>query len=88
MKEFVIRNALEQCEVPLSSLEDLYPCTAHQLVWIPYKIKFQYNLTLRLRCPLPTDMDQARFIPTWGNLAISNPFFRTRIIETGEGAYN
>ena len=39
LKETVIRNALEQCRVPLSSLEDLYPCTAHQLVSIPYMIK-------------------------------------------------
>ncbi|KAM0798921.1 hypothetical protein BDR22DRAFT_808082 [Usnea florida] len=87
VKESVIRNALEQCRVPLSSLEDLYPCTAHQLVCIPYKIKFQYNFTLRLRCPLPTDVDQAKLIRAWGNLAISNPLLRTRIIETGEGAY-
>ena len=87
LKETVIRNALEQCRVPLSSLEDLYPCTAHQLVSIPYEIKGLCNLTLRLRCPLPSDVDQVKFIRAWGDVTLSNPLFRTRIIETGDGAY-
>ena len=87
VKESLIRNALEQCRVPLSSLEDLYPCTAHQLVCIPYAIKCQWNFTLRLRCPLPTDLDQVKFIRAWDHVAISNPLFRTRIIKTADEAY-
>ena len=87
MKESLIHNALEQCRVPLSSLEDLYPCTAHQLVCIPYTIKCQCNFTLRLRCPLPTDVDQVKFIRAWDHVAISNPLFRTRIIKTADEAY-
>ncbi|KAJ6131846.1 hypothetical protein N7471_007061 [Penicillium samsonianum] len=84
---FVIRKALEQCQVPLSSLEDLYPCTAHQLVSIPYMIKGQCNLTLRLRCQLPADVDQAKFICAWDISVSSNPLFRTRIIEADWGCY-
>lgn len=87
MKESVIGNALEQCRVPLRSLEDLYPCTAHQLVSIPYEIRDLCNLTLRLRCPLPSDVNQNKSIRAWDHVAFFNPLFRTRIIETENGAY-
>ena len=88
-KEYVIHDALGQCRVPLSSLEDLYPCTAHQLMSIPYMIKFKdrCNLTLRLRCSFPADVDQVSFIRAWGSVAFSNPLIRTRITKTREGAY-
>ena len=87
VRESEIRNALNQCRIPLSSLEDLYPCTTHQLVSMPYTIKGLLNATLRLRCPLPADVDQFRFIRAWDCVAFSNPLFRTRIIQTEERVY-
>ena len=87
MKKAVIRNALEQCQVPMNSLEDLYPCTAHQLLMMPYLIKGRCNSTLRLRCPLPANVDHAKFVRAWYYVVTSNPVFRTRIIEAGEGVF-
>ena len=82
----VFHYALEQCQVPLSSLENLYPCTAHQLMSIPYMITGQCNLTLQLRYALPTDVNRARLIRAWAQVASSNALLRTRIIEAGEGS--
>lgn len=54
---------------------------------IPYESRDLCNLTFRLRCPLPSDVDQIKSIRAWDHVAFSNPLLRTRIIETGDGAY-
>ena len=86
-RDHILGAALDQCHISTSALEDLYPCTALQHFPIPRTISRQVNLTLRLRCQLPADLDQRRFVRAWDNTISANPILRTRIIEAAKGDY-
>lgn len=86
-RERMISSALEQCQVGSNALEDLYPCTALQVISIPYMVDNRSNPTLRLRCLLPEGLDKGRLIRAWYYIVSSNPMLRTRLVKFGERSY-
>ncbi|KAF4155893.1 hypothetical protein CNMCM6069_007405 [Aspergillus lentulus] len=82
----LLRVASEQCETPIETIEDIYPCTPLQANLIAATVH-QRGAYVRLNAyTLVPDIDIERLQQAWAVTAKCNPILRTRIFQTPDGS--
>ncbi|KAI9731551.1 MAG: NRPS [Cirrosporium novae-zelandiae] len=81
-------DASRQCNVSVSSIEDIYPCTPLQRGLLALSMTSPGSYVAQHVFKLPANIDLERFRESWETVARSNALLRTRIIEleSGNGA--
>ena len=80
------RAAARLCNVEISEIEDMYPCTPLQEGMLAMTVKKSGEYVSKRAFILPKHMDQARFEHAWNEVVARTPILRTRIVNlSGEG---
>ncbi|KAL4734140.1 Nonribosomal peptide synthetase 13 [Aspergillus similis] len=75
----------KQCRIPLTSIEDIYPCTALQEGMFLTSLKHPGMYTGQITFGVPDNIDLPRLRAAWHSVVSANPVLRTRIIQTHDG---
>lgn len=78
------RAAARLCQVEMSEIEDMYPCTPLQEGMIAMTVKNPGDYVSRRAFILPKHMDEARFEHAWNEVVSRTPILRTRIVNLSE----
>ncbi|PWY86735.1 acetyl-CoA synthetase-like protein [Aspergillus heteromorphus CBS 117.55] len=81
-KEQAVALAAEQCGVPISAVEDIYPCTALQAGLMVSTIKVPGQYIARFVFQLAKDTNLSRLQSAWQVAVNSNSILRTRIVQS------
>ncbi|KAL8974053.1 MAG: hypothetical protein Q9197_001709 [Variospora fuerteventurae] len=81
MRSAVTQSALEQCQVGLVQLQDIYPCTPLQEGLMALSLKRPGMYVARFVFQLPDWVDIGRFQDSWEATVEANPILRTRIVH-------
>ena len=80
------RAAARLCQVDVSEIEDMYPCTPLQEGMLAMTVKKSGDYVSRKAFVLPEHLDRARFEHAWNEVVSRTPILRTRIVNlSGEG---
>ncbi|KAI4165618.1 MAG: hypothetical protein LQ342_000560 [Letrouitia transgressa] len=75
------RAAARLCEVDISEIEDIYPCTPLQEGMLAMTAKNSGDYISRKAYKMPKHMDEARFRCAWNEIVSRTPILRTRIVN-------
>lgn len=74
------------CNVDMSEIEDIYPCTPLQEGMLAMTVKQSGDYVSRKAFVLPKHIDEVRFKHAWTEVVSRTPILRTRIVNlSGEG---
>ncbi|KAI2641171.1 acetyl-CoA synthetase-like protein [Xylaria nigripes] len=76
----VIRSAAQQCQLPVRSIEDIYPCTPLQRGLMSETMRDPKAFISKILLPLPRNIDIQRLQTAWVATAKANPILRTRVV--------
>ncbi|RAH47819.1 acetyl-CoA synthetase-like protein [Aspergillus brunneoviolaceus CBS 621.78] len=84
-REEILSNAVVQCQVMPSQIEDIYPCTPLQegLMSLSIKRPGAFIGTYQFSLPSSTSVTQLR--AAWERLWVAHPILRTRIVSAKDG---
>ncbi|KAE8155605.1 acetyl-CoA synthetase-like protein [Aspergillus tamarii] len=82
VQDAVLQVAMEQCQVHLQQIVDIYPCTALQEGLMALTARNPGTYINHLSYCLPGDIDLADFRAAWNAVATNNPILKTRIIQS------
>ncbi|PYI01631.1 nonribosomal peptide synthase [Aspergillus sclerotiicarbonarius CBS 121057] len=82
--EQICQQAMEQCQIPRESIEDIYPATPLQEGMMALMAKTPGVYTTTLRCELSNQVDCARLQSAWDQASEAHPILRTRIVLTND----
>ncbi|KAF7158687.1 hypothetical protein CNMCM6106_005477 [Aspergillus hiratsukae] len=80
-KESLIHQAVQQCNVNPSQIEDIYPCTPLQEAMMGFTMRNPSSFQAQFWFRLPMTLDMARFKDAWGMVLAARPILRTRIVQ-------
>ncbi|KHN97498.1 peptide synthetase [Metarhizium album ARSEF 1941] len=76
----VVRAAAQQCHLPTTAIEDLYPCTWLQKGLMSETMREPGAFIAKLELPLGRHIDVSRLEEAWTAVAKANPILRTRMV--------
>ncbi|KAJ5301395.1 nonribosomal peptide synthase [Penicillium antarcticum] len=80
-----MEDAASQCQVPMTFIEDMYPCTPLQEGLVSMSSKQSGPPVGNYSFRLPKMVDLCRLEAAWRKVVMANPIYRTRIIQLGTG---
>ncbi|KAL9588991.1 MAG: hypothetical protein Q9203_002206, partial [Teloschistes exilis] len=81
LRSSITTSAIEQCQVSMEQLEDIYPCTPLQEGLMALGLKRPGMYIARFVYQLPNWLDIDRFQEAWAATVEANPILRTRIVQ-------
>lgn len=85
-RHIITSDAERQCDLPLSAIEDIYPCTALQEGLMALTVRDPQAYVARFVYDLPKWISLEAFRAAWASVMEANVILRTRIIQDGSGA--
>lgn len=85
-RQITVSAAERQCELPLSAIEDIYPCTTLQEGLMALTVRDPQAYVARFVYNLPEWMNLEAFKAAWASVMENNVILRTRITQTESGA--
>ncbi|OTB14161.1 hypothetical protein K445DRAFT_302782 [Daldinia sp. EC12] len=76
----VIRDAAQQCRLPVRVIEDIYPCTPLQRGLMSETMRDPKAFVANISLPLQRDIDLTRLKASWIAVAALHPVLRTRVV--------
>jgi amino acid adenylation domain-containing protein len=73
-------EAVEQCDVPMAAIEDIYPCTALQEGLMSISLHQEGAYISQMVFRIPKSFSVEKFKQSWDKVFEANPILRTRII--------
>lgn len=85
-RHFIVSNAEQKCGLPLSAIDDIYPCTTLQEGLMALTVKDAQAYVARFVYDLPKWINLEAFRAAWASVVEANVIMRTRIIQDESGA--
>ncbi|KAJ6123997.1 hypothetical protein N7471_011314 [Penicillium samsonianum] len=85
--DYIKREAINQCNAPADSLEDVYPCTALQEGMMFLSIANPGTYQCRYLYTIPPEMTEEQLQQAWRQTTEANTILRTRIIQARSRLY-
>ncbi|KAF5856599.1 hypothetical protein ETB97_007099 [Aspergillus alliaceus] len=82
--ERILRKS-QQCNIETSEIEDIYPCTPHQVEVMSLAAKHAKSCTWVCEYELPQGIEKEKFQSAWSAAVDANPILRTRIVQLESG---
>ncbi|KAK6953945.1 hypothetical protein Daesc_003907 [Daldinia eschscholtzii] len=76
----VIRDAAQQCRLPVRAIEDIYPCTPLQRGLMSETMRDPKAFVANISLPLPRDIDLTLLKASWIAVTAVHPILRTRVV--------
>ncbi|PWY75370.1 acetyl-CoA synthetase-like protein [Aspergillus heteromorphus CBS 117.55] len=80
-KDGILQDAIDQCNISLLQIQDIYPCTPWQ-TGLAFSTAASYMKQHRLR--LSQDVQPNKLRTAWETVAASDSILRTRLVDTGD----
>ncbi|KAJ5726010.1 nonribosomal peptide synthase [Penicillium malachiteum] len=87
MKQRLRQEACKICQVTMSEIDDIYPCTTQQIRYMKLNLSPPGCSTLQQPFSIPATVDIARLKAAWENVTSRNPILRTRVVQIDEEYY-